>query len=309
MTKIRSQKLLRVLLFAVLFFFLGSGFAFSKGGKGNNSGEKGKKKFIPVTLNDPENPIPWLVTYDGRDWDEENDQTTFYYTVEVTGNPALSHFIAGLPVCDDDEIEVDSTYPKKQMGVGVDPTTGLYGIKWDIELDKDDTRTYSYTLVGNIDDSGFVDIGLKAGLYIATTSGETRLPGPSCGGEEPPPPPPPPASISGRVFLDLDEDGELDGNETSEFIVAGSRISGFIFELLAADGTVVDTATTDDDGNYGFSPPDGEGYAIRIQSIEGTPNQQLFIFFTPTSPLTIGGIDLPEDASDGYNFGFYYPPE
>jgi len=70
------------------------------------------------------------------------------------------------------------------------------------------------------------------------------------------------ASIGDTVFNDLDRDGIQDPGEPGEPNVT--------VELLAKDGTVVDTTTTDSDGNYLFTDVDPkEGYIIRFTAPAG----------------------------------------
>ena len=101
------------------------------------------------------------LTYLGRSYNQADDTTTFSYEVSGTGQaPALSHFTAGIPVCDP-SLELISTFPDG-AGLGIDGSSGLYGVKWDFGIAQDATQVYSYTLAGNVAE-GPVQVLVKAG--------------------------------------------------------------------------------------------------------------------------------------------------
>jgi uncharacterized repeat protein (TIGR01451 family) len=99
----------------------------------------------------------------------------------------------------------------------------------------------------------------------------------------------PPVQLGDRVWFDTDRDGAQDANEPP--------ISGATVELVAEDGTVVATTTTDENGDYYFNESDGlepdTSYQVRFDWSTGT------IFGEPvpqgsayTTPLAAG--DSPE---------------
>lgn len=115
------------------------------------------------------------VSYGGRVYDSAINQTTFTYT--VTGNAAphdLSHFDVGIPSCNP-PLLIASTNPTHAVSFGVDPTTGVDGIKWDSSLSTTDSRTYSIGFIGSVAE-GTTQVAVKASneFEIAT------LAGPSC---------------------------------------------------------------------------------------------------------------------------------
>lgn len=79
--------------------------------------------------------------------------TTFSY--KVTGNnypPALSFFLIEIPEC---YRNIDITYtPTKTVVIGLDPVTGIYGIKWSFPVDIDASQEYTITF------NGFVEEGI-----------------------------------------------------------------------------------------------------------------------------------------------------
>lgn len=117
----------------------------------------------------------FIVTFSGRHYDAGSNQTTFTYLVEGTGNPPdLSHFDIEIPHCDD-PLTVVSYSPSDAVSFGIDPTTGVDGIKWDIGLSTSQTRTYTITFEGNVA-AGSVLIAVKGGPGFEADT----LPGGSC---------------------------------------------------------------------------------------------------------------------------------
>ncbi|MEI6527725.1 MAG: SdrD B-like domain-containing protein, partial [Planctomycetota bacterium] len=70
-----------------------------------------------------------------------------------------------------------------------------------------------------------------------------------------------PSSISGKVYEDLDENGSWAAGE--------NRIAGVIVELIARDGKVLATTTTDADGGYRFEGLAPGTYALRERQPDG----------------------------------------
>lgn len=115
---------------------------------------------------------PYEVVYLGRTFDGTN--TTFAYRVTVTDDPELSHFIVEIPECDP-PLEVVGYDPTTAVTIGLDPTTGLVGIKWDLPLGVGQTRDYSVSFAGEVSE-GLTGVAVKGGQIIAL--GER--PGPAC---------------------------------------------------------------------------------------------------------------------------------
>jgi hypothetical protein len=115
------------------------------------------------------------VAYGGRAYDPAADQTTFAYTVCGTSTPPdLSHFDVEIPVCPA-ALNAVSYSPTDAVSLGVDPTTAINGIKWDLPLLTTETRSYSVTFGGNVVE-GSVQVAVKGGNGFLAGS----LPGPSC---------------------------------------------------------------------------------------------------------------------------------
>ncbi|MAS36672.1 MAG: hypothetical protein CL610_21890 [Anaerolineaceae bacterium] len=121
----------------------------------------------------PADDLLFDVSYGGRTFD--GSQTTFTYTVSGTGTPPdLSHFTVEIPLCTP-SLQVIATNPAGAVAFGTDPTTGITGVKWDLPLSADESRTYSITFSGNVG-SGTVQVAVKGGPGFEVVA----LPGPSC---------------------------------------------------------------------------------------------------------------------------------
>lgn len=133
---------------------------------------------LPINAQDPppdELPlVSFNISYGGRTYDSATNRTTFTYIVSGTGSaPDLSHFDLGLPSCSP-QLLVVGTSPTDAVRFGVDPTTGVDGIKWDLPLQTTETRTYTITFQGNIAE-GVVPVAVKGDSAEVGT-----ITGPSC---------------------------------------------------------------------------------------------------------------------------------
>lgn len=116
----------------------------------------------------------FYVIYGGRVYDPATNATTFTYIVCGSGaSPDLSHFDIEIPVCAP-ALLVSATSPTDAVRFGIDPTTGVNGIKWDLPLQTSASRTYTLTFLGNVGE-GNVQTAVKSdGFEIGS------VPGPSC---------------------------------------------------------------------------------------------------------------------------------
>ncbi len=104
-----------------------------------------------------------------------NGQTIFTYTVTGTGVPPdLSHFDLEIPLCAT-PLAVTAYLPTEAVDFGIDPTTGINGIKWDLPLGMNASRTYSITFAGNVA-QGTVLAAVKGGNGFQAV----LVPGPAC---------------------------------------------------------------------------------------------------------------------------------
>jgi len=115
------------------------------------------------------------VVYDGKTYDSQSDTSTFCYTVSGTGqDPELSHVTFGTPVCHPG-LQFSNFTPQGTIeGPQTDPTTGVYGIKWDDPQGVNETVQYCYSVNGNRGE-GEVNVGIKAGQleHVIPTTGPT----------------------------------------------------------------------------------------------------------------------------------------
>lgn len=108
--------------------------------------------------------------FKGVTYDYQKNQSTWTYSVTGTGQgKALSHWV--LALCDDHKV-ISSNFSYE---VNTDPRLGFYGIKWDIPLENDESKTFTFTLNG-IYKADEIKTGYKAGqgLYYG------KVTGPSC---------------------------------------------------------------------------------------------------------------------------------
>jgi hypothetical protein len=217
----------------------------------------------------------YLVHFDGREY--ANGNTTFSYTVTGQGAPhALSNFFLELPDCAPALV----SYEPAGAIIGVNPLTGIYGIKWEQLLGTDESRSYSITFPGDIP-LGVIRASVKASTFLEI--GEIAGP---CSGFE----------VSGTVFIDADADGILTEADEAGIIV------DITVTLVDGYGNI-QTAVTDINGEYAFLKIPGT-YTIRIDT--ETPaddfNEELAESFDPTGP-TSKIVTVGPDAT-GINFGY-----
>ena len=229
----------------------------------------------------------WDVTYMGRTYDAEANTTTFAYNVTVNNDPALSHFTAGFPFCDD-PAAVNGADPSDAVSVGLDPTSGVDGIKWDLGLEPGNSRVHAYTLQGNIAE-GTITVAVKAGTFVATAN----RPGPSCDAT--------PVSntytIAGCTFIDANGNGLTDADD--------GALANTTVELRDADGNIVATVATDAWGNYEFADMPEGAYTISVPvaTADDDLNEIIDAYFTGTTTSPIS-VNLAGADSLGNCLGF-----
>jgi hypothetical protein len=217
------------------------------------------------------------VRFEGRTLVAGN--TVFAWTVRGTGvEPALSHFMVQLPECAPEPIAFS---PSNSVSINTNQSTGLYGVEWHLSVEPDDTvgRYYSLTFPG--------DVPLGE-VYSSVSSGnETSvgiIPGP-CQGHD----------ISGRVFVDANENGLRDPDEES-------GIMNVIIELTDSQGFTT-TVATDSNGDFNFRKLGGTfTVSLPLTGYPGYFNSDLELSFSPTTVLTLPAT-VPPDAP-GNDFGF-----
>jgi hypothetical protein len=184
------------------------------------------------------------VTFDGAT-DNGDGTSTWTYTVTVSdadGVQALSHWVLGLDLCAD--VEVVSADPDN-VEIGVDPTTGVDGIKWDdLSLQPGQSDTYSVTIDAELGLEvfiGHVDVGVKGGQTIETGT----INGPDCTLE-------PPTLTVEKVVVNDDGGTAVAGDFTLR--VDGDSVTSGVANTVSAGAHVV----SEDDPGAGYATTIGE---------------------------------------------------
>lgn len=218
------------------------------------------------------------VTFDGVTYDLNNNTSTWTYTVTGNGQPpALSHW--DLELCDNHTV-IWSNYA---YSVGVDPTTGIDGIKWDIPIQPNESKTFIFTLNGIYSETE-VTAAVKGGNDFGTGN----VIGPDCdyyevcSGE-----------IGDYVFVDMTND--CNGGQDGSLPIVGATV-----ELTFGSTTL--TATTDETGKYYFTELCAGDYVVTIVDV---PAQ-----YSEYTLSTNGSynVTLAENDSKYYDADFGYCP-
>lgn len=116
---------------------------------------------------------PYDVTFVTMRYDyPTSGNSTWYYTVSSTSGHAISHVVFELGACctvKDAGLWTDFTTLTSWWGTGnievnQDPTTGVFGIKFDVGFDEGETRNYYFTVEGNhAVQEGGITVAIKTG--------------------------------------------------------------------------------------------------------------------------------------------------
>ena len=120
------------------------------------------------------------VEYLGKNYDGLN--STFSYRichVHQTPGQGFSHVTFEVPICDP-ALNVTSCSPDS-CNIGIDPTTGIYGVKWEDDIEVPECKDYSFAIEGNILE-GLISVSIKAGDCQQDPGGCPfgEISGPSC---------------------------------------------------------------------------------------------------------------------------------
>jgi hypothetical protein len=222
--------------------------------------------------------VGWTVSCVDSSYDVVSGTTTLFYDVSVAAaEKDLSHWVLALE---------DAPVASSGCSVtpfGLDPTTGVYGWKCDIQQDKGTTQQYSITLNGQT--GAFrTDYAVKGGTYFAV--GSTQCPGDAVVDTTT-------YSIAGTAYVDANGNGSMDAGEP--------RLPGVTVTLN--DGQ---SARTDANGGYRFDELMFGGYQVGIP--QQTPeivddfNEDLVEYFDPTTSTVLNVSVGPDTLNE--NFGF-----
>ncbi len=236
----------------------------------------------------------WNVSFINAEYDAENDVTIFNYSVSSVGERGkdLSHWVIGL--CEDIVIVGAGVngqpYPIGNDPLHTDPTTQLYGFKFDDGQPLDSSWDYEIVIAGNVglEDGQFA---LKAGSNqneLSVSFGSVQVPSCEPIVEEEK------YSISGYVFMDVNGNGVYD---VGEFPIPGVQI------LL--NGSPV--ALSGVDGSYLIVDLVAGSYEISSYPAGGAPELQAIVpYLFPTTPESLSVVVGPsqENVNFGYNLDY-----
>ena len=231
----------------------------------------------------------WEVSFMGFEYDAGENQTYFYYNVASVSSfgKDLSHWVLGL----EDGMIVVAAYVNGQPyqfgpnPLHVDPTTGLFGFKFDDGQPLGTSWDYIVVLSGQwgVDEGVFA---LKSGSNqneLSVSFGEVEVPGAPVLGED--------YSISGFIFIDVNGNGIFDEGEIP---LAGIpvKLNGSVAGISNGDGYYVFEGLSA--GTY-IVEPYPEGGSLEIQ--------ELAEYLIPVTPQSIEVILGPsaEDVDFGYD--------
>jgi len=229
--------------------------------------------------------VGWLVTLDNWHYSQDTNSTVFTYNLTTSlSEKDLSHWVLSF---DMDETGLSSTNPDTLTSYGLDPTTGVWGIKWDAGQEAGTTMTYTVTVTGAV---AVTDIhyAVKGGTYYAV--GITQGPGTTLpSGNE--------YSISGSVFNDINFNTQFDASEPP--------VNNVTVELLDFSGNIVATVITNSDGNYAFEALIPGDYTVVIprMTVADDFNLNLHDYFSPTTS-TMVLVTIIDQSIDDVNLGF-----
>ena len=244
--------------------------------------------YVPVTISGPSfeekniSDVGWEVNYVGSVYDDFSNTTTFTYSVvTLDWEKDLSHWTLGMDV---DQIPTSSETNTKY---GIDPTTGVYGFKWDNGQDAGTLMYYTITLLGNIGEAG-TEYSVKGGTYFA--KGLTTGPGDDNVVVETDT-----YSISGLVYVDARID--------SIYTISEPLISNVSVTLLDDNNEIIATSITDENGYYIFDNLINGVYTVVIDdssTASNSFNDHLFQYFY----VPMNSIAVIVDGADSSDLNF-----
>lgn len=225
--------------------------------------------------------VGWEVVYVESLYDAQSDTTVFYYSLNVQSwEKDLSHWVIGINL---NEVPKGSGL---DTSFGLDPTTGLYGFKWDDGQDKGTVATYTITVNGNVS-AVATKYTVKGGTYYAT--GDTMGPGDAVVEADT-------YSITGMAYVDANLNGLYDANEP--------LLEGVSVNLLNEAGEIKATVISNSDGLYIFDGLNNGSYGVMIPQTTDTDdfNDMLSNYFTSWNSLN--NLSLSGNNIENIDFGF-----
>lgn len=226
--------------------------------------------------------VGWSVVYMGSEYDGSSDTTTFTYRLTAEDwEKDLSHWVLAI---DSEEVPLASG---TNTSFGLDPTTGVYGVKWDSGQNSGTTMDYTITVKGNVGEAE-TEYSVKGGTYFAI--GGTMGPGETTVSTNV-------YSISGFAYVDANGNGLFDPDEPA--------LSNVSVSLYDDTNNLIVTVLTDANGYYIFTELQEGDYSVNIASSGTTEdfNEILLAYFGRVDASAIG-VSLFGGDSMGNNFGF-----
>ena len=250
--------------------------------------------------------VGWSVNYVGCTYDSAENVSTYHYQLDASVDEKdLSHWVLGV----ESDITPVSIVGSAQTDLGLDPTTGVYGVKWDDGQDAGTTSAYSVSYNGTCSEVATV-YSVKGGTYYAVAA--TTGPGEGSTNDST-------YSISGTAFVDINGDGILNDGEP---VVSDASVY-----LYDTNGALVAYLKTDTSGNYEFAGLANGAYTVEIPaaSDQSDFNESLSEYFMANSGAryvavnqadvsdqdfsytlllenVMADLDLSDPDADGYSF-------
>jgi hypothetical protein len=238
----------------------------------------------PSVTQIPIGEVGWSVSFISVVYDPQADTTTFRYALTALGSEKdLSHWV--LADSCGEQIPVGSG---SLTSFGLDPTTGVYGFKWDDGQPSGTTAEYTVTLQGNVAPVE-VEYSVKGGTYFAVG----KVTGPGCTV----PPAQQSFSLSGTAHVDVNRNNLLENGEP--------LLANVAVQLIDGGGNIVGTVMSDAFGTYSFTNLVSGNYSVQVPA--ATPsedfNESLAQYFQAVTALprlvSITGADVA-----GVNLGW-----
>lgn len=227
--------------------------------------------------------LGYEVEFKSRLVDEHGTTFSYRVTRPSSSPPALSFFFIESPDCVGSPVALQPTSSVNYPSV----VNGLNGIRWTATgMQPGSTSTYSVTYAGDVP-LGRISVVLA---HSSATESDEVLG--ACKGI------PNLVNISGSVFVDADEDGDLDpGAETG--------IGNVTVQLLDGAGNSVADVITEEDGSYLFQVAAGTySVSVPMQTSSTTDfNESLYDYFDPTGITSTPPNQIEQNVAD-LNFGF-----
>jgi len=219
----------------------------------------------------------YVVTFNGKSYDNGTDQSTFSYTVTGTGvEPALNNFFIEVPTCAGTPVAFHPVESAKVTEAG---------ITWEASVPTEGSQDYSITYSGDLP-TGAVNATVESG----NTTETAEIPGP-CKGIY---------TISGTVYVDANENQQKDLSE--------SGVRNVTVSLVTPENETLDQITALN-GEYSFSVFTGSNsvdFDVVVSEITADTtdfNEQLFDTYTATT-LTRTTVTVHNADVTGTDFGF-----